>query len=142
MNKPDIKVYEKVREAISNQDSIAYFSACNDLGLSPELPDFYEEGAKLFLNQKLSRNSEYLKYSKFVQLSKDQNLSLDDIFGQTDAKSRLLTDILGLKRLKISSQLNMPTSECKPERIGTVFRDYYNLALKRISSLEKKHSWD
>lgn len=130
---------KKIEAAVANLDSIEYFLACNDAGISPELPDLYEEGARFFLYEKLLKNPEYIKCKEFVKYSKTQKLNLENVFEQTDAKSKLLKDILGLKRLKITSKLSLPLSECKRERIGSIFRDYYNRAVKKISDLEKSY---
>ena len=130
---------ESRMNAFSNQDSIKYYLACNQGGFEPEDSELYNTGAAFVAKNSLKANLEYVKYTSFLKEVNNQGLIPEDTFTQIDAKKRLLSKVLGIKNLIVSSNLHMPIGECKSERIGSVFRDYYNRANKRVGALEKKY---
>lgn len=142
-----------VQEARARQDPLAYYKACNALGLSLEnVPDqelyfqgivakseeslieMPEEQLTETLEQRVDKKLD--KYREFVDAVIKKGVRANDLFADPNIKAELLEEYCGYSKLKVRGGRER-TRDCDTRVIGHAFQERYLRAIAYISQHEE-----
>lgn len=122
-------------ETLVTRDPRKYFDVIEALGQEPEIPELYEEG-RLLRMAEAEHHKLMIKEGRHRQLLdivKEEGISSDDIYAQTERKREILMEVYEWKTLKGCDNI----AEAGEAQIGGAFKTTYQSAQKYFS--KRKH---
>ncbi|MBI2452315.1 hypothetical protein HYV50_04545 [Candidatus Pacearchaeota archaeon] len=133
---------EKKRiDALDRRDPMSYAKLCDELGVSPEIQDLYEDGEKMLVRARNSRaerlalrtngrgEDKIVKYASFLEEVAQEAINVDRLSYQPDSKRTFLIKYFPEK---FDDNGKQPIRDYDPVDVGVVFRRMVNHANKSV----------